>query len=261
MNKIEVKNNSVVLREIDDNIEFNVIDNLITTFRIIFKESTDLEIYFDTLVETKLNIEYKVSKDKIVNIKEIRKGIKSKVQYKYDLNMNSRLYLYRLNRSASMREVDIVNLNGENSNIEFNLRTMSSAQEKYDIYVSHNNRNTTSIVDNIGIALKGGITFNVTGEVEKGNSGSFLDQNNQIVTFDTTKCQINPNLLVDEYDVIANHNATIGSFDNETLFYLMSRGINENDAIKLLSQGLVLNKLKENYDKDAIIEFMNEYWG
>ena len=88
-----------------------------------------------------------------------------------------------------------------------------------------------------------------------------LIHNNQIVTFDSTKCQINPNLLVEEFDVEANHNATIGAFDQDTLFYLMSRGISENDSIKLLSEGLVLNNLKENYSKEKILDFIKEYWG
>ena len=45
------------------------------------------------------------------------------------------------------------------------------------------------------------------------------------------------------------------------LFYLMSRGINQNDATKLLCEGLILNNLKENYLKDNILELVNEYWG
>ena len=106
-----------------------------------------------------------------------------------------------------------------------------------------------------------GIIFNVTGDVPKGNSGSYLDQNNKIVTFDSEKCQINPNLLVEEYDVESNHNATIGAFDEDMIFYLMSRGIKEEDAIRLLSEGLIINNLKENYNKEQIIDIINEYWG
>ena len=261
MNRIVLKNDSIVLEEIDNKIEIKKPNYLIATFKIIFKESTELEITFDSIEETKLNFEYEVKENINVNLYEIRDGYKTKVQYKYNIKENSKLYLYRLNKSEFMREVDLVNLNGENSSIEFNLRSLSTNQEKYDIYVSHNNRNTSSVLNNIGIALKGGITFNVTGEVLKGNSGSYLDQNNEIVTFNKDKCQINPNLLIEEYDVEANHNATIGTFDEDAIFYLMSRGINEEMSIRLLSEGLVVNNLKESYDKEKITKFMNEYWG
>ena len=261
MNKIILKNGSIISKELDDKIELKEVKNLISTFKIIFKESTELEINYDTLEETKLSIEYELKDGINVNIFELRTGLKTKVQYKYNIGGNSKLYLFRLNNSLNMREVDIVNLNGENSNVEFNLRTLSTNNEKYDIYISHNNRRTSSIVDNIGIALRGGITFNVTGEVLKGNSSSYLDQNNQIITFNKEKCQINPNLLVEEYDVEANHNATIGTFDENMVFYLMSRGIPENEAIKLLSEGLIVNNLKENYPKENITNIIEKYWG
>lgn len=261
MNRIIVKNNSILLKEIDSKIELKEVKHLISTFKITFKESTELEISFDSETDTKLSFEYEIKSNINVNIFELRKGIKTKVQYKYNICDNSKLYLYRINKSDMMREVDLVNLNGKNSSVEFNLKTLSSNQEKYDIYISHNNRNTTSVVNNIGIALKGGIIFNVTGEIPKGNSGSYLDQNNQIVTFNPTKCQINPNLLVEEFDVEADHNAVIGAFDDDAIFYLMSRGISENDAIRLLCNGLVMNNLKEHYDRKKILNFINEYWG
>ena len=261
MNKIEMKNNSIYAFELDDKIEIKEVKGLVSTFRIIFKKSTDLEIEFDSIEETKLRFEYELFDDVNVNLYEIRAGFKTKIEYKYNIKKNASLYLYRLNKSEFMREVDLINLNGENAKIEFNLKSLSKNSEKYDIYVWHNNRSTTSIINDVGIALNGSIIFNVTGEVPKGNKGSYLDQNNQIVAFNTTKCQINPNLLIDEFDVVANHNAIIGPFREDALFYLMSRGINEEAAIKLLCEGLILNNLKENYKKENVLNFIKDYWG
>ena len=261
MNKIEIKNNTIEYSDIDENIEIKTSKALVTTFKITFKSSADIEIYFDSDEETKLSIEYDISKNVDVNIFEFRKGFKTKVQYKYNLKDNARLYLYRLNMGEFVRELDFVSLKGKNSSIEFNLRTLNQNEEKYDIYISHENKDTKSIVDNIGIAFKEGIIFNVTGEVEKGNKNSYLDQNNQIVTFVPSKCQINPNLLVEEFDTNANHNALIGTLDQDAIFYLMSRGIKEEEAIKLLCQGLILNNLKDIFDKEKIIKIINEYWG
>ena len=260
MNRIEVKNNFVVTSNINDSIAIVANESLVSNIQIIFKNSTDLEIYFDSDIDTKLNIEYILEEDVNVNIYEVRTGLKTKVQYKYTLKKNANLYLYRFNNSNNMREVDIVSLDGENASIEFNLRTLSTNKEKYDIYVYHDHKNTKSILNTIGIALKGSIVFNVTGVVEKGNCGSFLDQNNQIITLTNEKCQINPNLLIEEYDVDASHNATIGKFNADEIFYLMSRGINEADAIKILSKGLIVNNLKDETKKDKIINYIDEYW-
>ena len=46
-------------------------------------------------------------------------------------------------------------------------------------------------------------------------------------------------LYIDEYDVIANHAASIGSISKEDLFYLMSRGLDEKEASKLIVLGFV----------------------
>ena len=260
MNRIEVKNNFVTTSDFDDSINVVVSESLVSNIQIVFKKSTDLEICFDSDFDTKLNIEYILEENVVANLYELRTGLKTKVQYQYTLNSGSFLYLYRFNNSKVMREVDIVNLTGENASLEFNLRTLSTTKEKYDIYIYHDQKKTRSVLNTIGIALKGSIIFNVTGTVEKGNSGSFLDQNNQIITLTDEKCQINPNLLIEEYDVDATHNATIGKFNADEIFYLMSRGIKEEDAIKLLSKVLIVNNLKDETKKDKIINYIDKYW-
>ena len=158
-----------------------------------------------------------------------------------------------------MREVDIISLN-ESAQIEFNLRTLATTTEKYDIYVYHDGLNAISTLNNLGVALKGNIVFNVTGVVEKGKKGSVLNQNNQIISLNNLKNQIDPNLLIDEYDVVAEHNALIGKFSYDDIFYLMSRGINEEDSIRLLSTGLVLSNLINEEIKEEIIKYLDEYW-
>ena len=46
MNKIIIENDSIILEELDSKIELKKSNNLIPTFKIIFKESTELEINF-----------------------------------------------------------------------------------------------------------------------------------------------------------------------------------------------------------------------
>lgn len=260
MNKIEVKNNSIIKMEVDDSIKVETSELLVFNIKVFFNSSTTLEIIFDSSEDSKINMEYYLEQNINVNLYEIRTGLKTKVQYKYDIAAASKLYLYRFNKCDHMREVDIISLAGENAIIDFNLRTLSTNKEKYDLYVYHDHKYTTSILNNIGIALKGNVVFNVTGVVPKGNKGSYLNQNNQIVTSTKEKCQINPNLLVDEYDVDANHSAIIGDFNPEEVFYLMSRGINKQEAVKLLSKGLIINNLKDENKKDLIINYIDEYW-
>jgi Fe-S cluster assembly protein SufB len=41
------------------------------------------------------------------------------------------------------------------------------------------------------------------------------------------------------------HEATVGRIDGEQLFYLMSRGLNEEQAMQLIVQGFIENVVKE----------------
>ena len=47
-----------------------------------------------------------------------------------------------------------------------------------------------------------------------------------IIGSDRAVIEVNPILLIDEYDVKAGHGATIGKLDEFSLYYLMSRGLN-----------------------------------
>lgn len=261
MNRIEMKNNSITLKELDSRVELSLTESPVMSLKITFLDNTALEVYYESDTETKLKLEYVLNENVSVNLVEIRTGFKTKAEYKYELSSNSRLTLYRFNKADYMRELDLVSLNGEHAHIDLKLRTLTTNTEKYDIYIEHNNIDTSSVVDNVGLAYKGAITFNVTGDVKKGSKRAYLDQNNRIVTFNPLKCQINPNLLVDEFDTVANHNALIGDFDYETYFYLMSRGISENAAIRLLSESLIVNGLEKNEIKDKISDYIKEYWG
>ena len=84
-----------------------------------------------------------------------------------------------------------------------------------------------------------------------------VDQNNRIITMNNNKCNINPNLLIEENDVIANHSALIGKFNENEIFYLMSRGIKRDDAIKLLTKGFLYD---ETIFEEDIKNIIDTYW-
>ena len=68
-----------------------------------------------------------------------------------------------------------------------------------------------------------------------------------------------PNLFIDEYDVIANHAASIGSINKEDLFYLMSRGLEEKEASKLIVLGFVQPLLDKIDNKELKEEISKEF--
>ena len=57
--------------------------------------------------------------------------------------------------------------------------------------------------------------------------------------------------MIEENDVKANHGSSIGMIDEDTLFYLTSRGIEEKDARNLVSLGKI-NYLIEEVKNEEI---------
>ena len=62
-----------------------------------------------------------------------------------------------------------------------------------------------------------------------------------------------PNLIVRAEDVSAEHGATVGELDKEALYFLMARGIPENEARSLLIEGFI-NSVLQNVPGESLQE-------
>jgi len=135
-----------------------------------------------------------------------------------------------------------INLNSKNANIKVrNLVISNKIEQTFTQNVIHNETNTFSNVENVGISFNGGnITFDTTGKIEKGMNKSKCSQLSRGIVMDNkSTVTAKPILLIDEYDCFANHGASIGKMSDEDLFYLMSRGLTKDEAFLLILQGMV----------------------
>lgn len=259
MNKIIVVNNKIKL-DIDDSIEVVSLDRfeLFNVKKIIIKilKDTKLEIEYSSK-ESKIDIEYVISDCVNCHIFELRHDMKLKAQYRYIVGTSSNLNIVKFYDCKEVKELGVVELNGEYANINYKLKTIATNNQKYDLVIYHNVKNTISNITNHGVNLDdGSITFNVTGLVYNDMTDCELNQNNKIVTFNDNKCVITPKLLIDENDVVANHSALIGKFDDDEIFYLQSRGIDKNSAITLLTKGFLLEDLED----ERLEKIIEKYW-
>jgi Fe-S cluster assembly scaffold protein SufB len=63
-----------------------------------------------------------------------------------------------------------------------------------------------------------------------------------------------PSLLVDENEVNASHAASVGTLDEQKLYYLMTRGYSKLDAKKLMSFGIFepfLDEVEKYHEETA----------
>lgn len=258
MNKIIVEDGSVRLKSIDTSIEVEIEEKVdiydITKLNIIVYKDTALEIQYKGN-DTKIDVRIEVLKSVRLELNEIKKEKNIKVQNRYYLEENSYMNVHKFYDSFKVKELDVIFLNGEDAKIDYTFKTISKEKQQYDVIVYHNHYRTICNIDNKGVTIKkGSIILNVTGIVYSGIKGCIIDQKNRIINMNDSDCEINPNLLIEENEVIANHSAYIGNFKEDDIFYLQSRGITKEQAINLLIKGFLY---EDNKNVKKIIE---EYW-
>ncbi len=176
-----------------------------------------------------------------------------KKTYKFDLDEDTIIYHYNINKSYDVE----INLNKENIALNYYYNNINYDDNTYKIRINHNKSNTKSFIYNHGVNVKDKkLHYWVDGYVPKESVCCDCNQDNQIINIKNGKSKIWPNLLIDNYDVNANHSAYIGMFKESLLFYLMSRGINRHDAYKLLLEGFLLNT--DSIDREKIKDFIDE---
>jgi len=84
------------------------------------------------------------------------------------------------------------------------------------------------------------LIFNGIGHIKKGAKEASNKQENRILLLSDEMCgDVNPILLIDEEDVVATHSASLSHVTKEDLYYLMSRGIGEQEAENLVIKGFL----------------------
>ncbi len=136
------------------------------------------------------------------------------------------------------------NLVGEGAECDSKVVTIANDDKKqrFDIKIDHSAKHTLS--NNLNRAVvdgKASVIFNAIGFIAKGYSQSKCFQDSKMLTLSNeAKTECNPILLIDEYDVEANHAAAVGQLDAESMYYLQSRGLNKKQCEKLLIYGFLM---------------------
>lgn len=220
---------------------------------IIIKEDGNFILQINSLEDYKLNI--KILENVNAFIEEINTSKNININYIYELEENSHLLINKFYDTNNLNENNNINLNNINANIDFNLKIISKESNKICINTYHNACNTIGNINTKGVSIKdGNIILDVSSYIPNGIKGCIANQINHIVSLNDKKNIIKPNLYIDEEDVIANHSAYIGKFDEEIIFYLESRGLSEHEAINLLIKGFL------NSNNEIEKEIINKYW-
>ena len=140
-------------------------------------------------------------------------------------------------------------LKGDNSKMEFTGVTFAGAGQNLDTgaKVVHIGKNTSSYMNTRSISKSGGIsTFRSSVVVQKGAKHAKSSVFCQSLMLDSeSRSDTVPAMDIRTKDAAVGHEAKIGSISNEAVFYLMSRGMSEEDARALIVSGFADNVSKE----------------
>ena len=225
--------------------------------KIIFKETGEY------IVEYTEDIKKKITFDIYSDVKLIETSFNNKIELnnKYIVNNGEVLVIKFYNNNSVYEEVNI-DLCSPGSKIDYRFANICKGIEEYIININHKCMKTFSNIDNKSVALKNSkLNFVINSKVVKKAVKSVLNQNTRIVVMDECDAKISPNMFIDIDDVEAKHGSIIGSFKEEEIFYLMSKGINYNDTLKLLIKGYLLSNIGGYFDlRQRIMEIINMYW-
>jgi len=149
-------------------------------------------------------------------------------------------------------------MTNENSNVDVNFLSLTkgNSQQHHFINMSHDapNCNSSQLFRNL-LFDKSNVSVDGTVLVQKGASQTFSEQLiNNLFFSEEAKASTKPNLQILNDDVKCNHGVTFGQLEEESLFYLKSRGLPEELAIDLLTKSFASEVIEKFHSEEMKTE-------
>ena len=226
--------------------------------KCVFNENGNFSLEVEDLVK---EVFLAVSKGVSVTLNILGKN--TNIKYNICLEEDSLLVLNHLVIEGSVNILTI--LKEEGSSFTLNYSVLSSNHSNNKIEVRHNASRTVANLKNHGFSKdKANLILDVSAYIGRDSSKCISKQDNQIIENENSLSEINPNLYIENYDVEASHSAYVGEFKESELFYLMSRGLTEEDSKFLLLKSFLIGsfnlkeKIQEKYYHEVIKYFDKE---
>lgn len=134
-------------------------------------------------------------------------------------------------------------LAGDKSSVKIQIGYQAGRESLLDMnYVAiHQGKETKSNLITSGVLRENAKKiFRGTIDFQTGSSAAVGDEKEEVLLLDEGVVnQTVPLILCAEEDVVGNHGATIGKVDEDSLFYLESRGISQAEVMEMLSKAKV----------------------
>ena len=195
-----------------------------------------------------INIDSKVIIEKNSNLEIISPSEKPKTKqllnFSAYLNENSTLKIHAIDLTAKLIKNNyFIFLNGKGSECLFNGFNIINNKNHIDNYIKiyHKNKYTTSNLNYKSIANDSSKSILFAKAIIEKNSinSEAYQKNNNLMLSSKATIHSNPQLEIYNNDVKCSHGSTTGQLDEEAIFYMKSRGINEIKAKTILMRAFL----------------------
>lgn len=229
-------------------------------YHLVTGDNTNLEIL--ELNEKNSHVIYDIGENSKVKLNIFNSVQGESLTREFNIQANASLEVAFADFSVGDKSLKVdANLLSEGASIYWHLATISEKNDKKNFVINFNHLagNTFAKMENYGVA-KDNSTLNFLGNAKifKGSKGSSTNQLAKILVFDKgVHAKASPMLCIDENDVKAFHGASEGQINKDHIFYLMSRGVSEAEAKKLITYGYlypIIQTFTEEDIKNAIVD-------
>ena len=266
---IDAENEEIKIIYNFDDENINLINNIVVNatkkckLYMVYKSNTNKECFHNGVI--KINA-LENSKIDVVVVNTMNKN-----------SNNFEVYENIIGENASVNYT-IIDIGGKNSitNYYSNILGEKAKNNLKTIYLGAGNnikdlnyiaelRGKQSFIDiDVQGALSGNAKKNFKGTIDfkkgckkaKGNENEFC-----MLLSEKARSIALPMLLCTESDVEGNHSTASGKVDNQELFYIMSRGLSYNEAVKLIVKARfnkILSRIEDEDLRNEIIEKIEE---
>ena len=244
-------NKNTQSKNTNSRIDFKLEENACLRLIDIFKDNTEknfLNIYYN----------FELDKSSILKNYKIDKSINNNVKYSYnhvkqEANSISETFILSSGSKFFKNEINC-DLLGQHSsafvNGIFDLDEENHHEIKSNInHLVENNRSyqlVKSVLEKKSKAVYQGKIF-VSSEAQKTDG---YQLSNAILLSENSEFNAKPELEIYADDVKCSHGSSSGSLDENSIFYLMSRGLNYKEAKKLLINGFLLDVIEKITDEE-----------
>lgn len=255
----DVNTNTLTLKDIKEKTMHITFDNYIPeniNIVVINSNVTLIENYIGKVAACNFTIEvdensrlnrFSILVDNNANLK-VNRTINNKGYYE---SMQIDLNDYN---TDSIENVNLLNSEAIGSIID-GIYAINKANKKYQTNLNHYEANCNSKAQIFAINNDfAHVSIYTDAYIKNGATRSITNQEGRIINLSQT-CSgiVLPNLHIDENDVEASHSCSVGSLNQDHMYYLQTRGLSESQARSILIKGY-FNPIIKNIENQEIVE-------